>query len=183
MHIAPRDFLEVTGSAVELRSAEVHSFLITGTMQTAQAASKPIITNENQTMSYATMLKEKVYPTREQAIILDSIENLTIQDYAEGISKLTDPLNITHISRISKNRVCLYLRSKKIVDELTDVHRHAKIGQHKLEIRPLIVKTKRVILSNVGPDVPDEMIIEGLTQYHKSLQLKRLSAAQNSRTS
>lgn len=120
--------------------------------------------SSSQNSSYAEMAHQMQYPSREQAIVLDAIEGLQLQDYAEGIAKLINPIGITHISRISKNRVCLYLRTKEIAADLTDNHQTAKVGIHNLVIRSLISKTKRIIISNASADIPNSVIKNELTR-------------------
>ena len=88
------------------------------------------------------------------------MDGLTIQHYAVAISKITEPINIQYISRISHARVCLFLSSKKLADDLSS--KQVTIGEHLLEIRPLLTKTKRVMISNVYPNITPTAILEEL---------------------
>lgn len=114
--------------------------------------------------SYARALQQEQCPTKEQAIILDSIEGLTVREYALAIGSIVDPRNIRFVSRTSHGRVCLYLSSKEIADNLTDNNTKVKIGEHVLEIRPLISKSKRIIISNVPPIVPAAFLEKELSK-------------------
>ncbi|KAK2577810.1 hypothetical protein KPH14_012693 [Odynerus spinipes] len=116
-------------------------------------------------MSYARIAQQTLFPTREQAIVLDSAEGITIQEYTIAIGKLIDPKNVRFASRISHGRVCLYLNSKESVDKLIESHTKVYIGQHVLEIRPLISKAKRIILSNVCPIIPHQTIQDELFKH------------------
>lgn len=102
------------------------------------------------------------YPTREQAIVLDAVEGLTISEYTVAVGKLIEPNNIRFVSRISHGRICLYLSSKELVEKLTETNTKVNIGTHSLPIRTLISKAKRVILSNVCPIIPNKKIIDEL---------------------
>lgn len=51
-------------------------------------------------VSYANVTKQDVFPTKEQVIILDSIEGITIMEYASTIAKLTGPSASIHIKNI-----------------------------------------------------------------------------------
>lgn len=93
--------------------------------------------------SYANITMQP--PTKENATVIDAIEGLTVQDYAEAIGNLIDPMNITHISRISKNRVCLYFKSKQIAQQFVDKHPKIKIQNQIIDVRLLTRRTKRVI--------------------------------------
>ena len=90
--------------------------------------------------SYATVTQQ---PTKEQAILLDSIEGITIQDYAVSIGNIIGPSNIKFISRISNGRICLYLSSKQVADNLVNKQTKINSRNHTLEIRPLISNLKR----------------------------------------
>ena len=118
------------------------------------------------TSSYAQVAQQTQFPTREQAIVLDSVEGISIQEYTVAIGKITDPKNIRFVSRISHGRVCLYLNSKENADKLTESNKKVVIGQHALEIRPLISKAKRIILSNVCPIIPHHIVQEELIKHN-----------------
>ena len=64
--------------------------------------------------------KKHTFPTKEDAIIIDSIDNAQLKDYTLAVEKLMTPKNIKFVSRISKNHVCLYFTNKEIVNKLTD---------------------------------------------------------------
>ena len=104
-------------------------------------------------------------PSKDQAIILDSLEGVPVQDYLLAISTVVDKSDIRYISKISHGRVCIYLSSKEIADKLTDNNVKITIGNHKLEIRPLMSKSKRIILSNVCPIIPSTIIEEELLKH------------------
>ncbi|CAK9799807.1 Transposon TX1 uncharacterized 82 kDa protein [Anthophora quadrimaculata] len=116
--------------------------------------------------SYAQKAQQLQFPTREQAIVIDSIDGVSIQDYTVEIGKIVGPSKIRFVSRISHGRVCIYLDSKQTADKLTDNHVKIKLGAHSLVIRPLIVKSKRIILSNVCPIIPHSFILDELTKLN-----------------
>lgn len=118
------------------------------------------------TSLYSQAAQQMAFPTREQAIVLDSVDGVSVQDYVKQISKIVDPINIRFVSRISNSRVCLYLNSKQIVDKLTETPTKINIGSNVLEIRPLISQHKRIILSNVCPIIPHDKISEELKKYN-----------------
>ncbi|KAK2577971.1 hypothetical protein KPH14_012745 [Odynerus spinipes] len=113
-----------------------------------------------------------VFPKKEQGIIIEAKDGLTIKDYATEIAKLTDPNNIRFISKISNNRVCIFLSSKEIADELTEHHKEIHIQNNILQLRPLISKLKRIIISNVSPVIPHMIIQEALQKLGIPVQSK-----------
>lgn len=108
--------------------------------------------------TYAKVTQKEQCPTRNQAIVLDSIEGLTIRDYALAIGGIIGPSNMISISRISQNRICIYMISEEKADELVNSHKQVTINNHLLEIRPLNVKTQRILISNVHSSIPNESI-------------------------
>ena len=132
--------------------------------QSTQEMQQPTV--NNQKVSYAKIAQQTVYPKREQAIVTDSVEGITIKEYAVAIAQIIGPHNILYISRISHGRVCLYLSCQEIADKLTETHKHINIQTHTLEIRPLISKTKRIIISNVHPVIPNNVIENKLSEFN-----------------
>lgn len=111
-------------------------------------------------VSYANVTSKSTHPTKHQAIIIDSIDGIMIRDYLLSLSKVTKSSSIRFISRISNSRICVYLDSKQTADELVDVVKKVKVKDHLLEIRPLLTRNKRIVLSNVCPVIPHEVIEE-----------------------
>ena len=93
---------------------------------------------------------------------MDTLDGVTIQEYAIAIGKKVEPSNIKYISRISQGRVCLYLSSKSVVEILMNTDNKVNIGDKTLEIRTLISRSKRVTISNVCPVIPSSVIISEL---------------------
>lgn len=115
-------------------------------------------------VSYAQMIQNIQVPTKEQAIVLDAVDGLSVSTYTLAIGKITEPANIKYISRISNGRVCIYLNSKETADTL--IGRKVNIGPHSLEIRPLVTRAKRIIISNACPIIPNETILWALAQVN-----------------
>ena len=139
-------------------------FLFTGALAPKpKIKMMPILQKTQQKNSYAHVADQPQFPTREHAIILDSIEGITIQEYTLAVGKLVGSKNVRFVSRISHGRVCIYLNSKETADSvITDPPTKINIGSHCLEIRPLITKSKRIILSNVCPIIPHNVILDEL---------------------
>ncbi|KAK2575222.1 hypothetical protein KPH14_002684 [Odynerus spinipes] len=104
-----------------------------------------------------------MYPSKEQAIVTDASDGLTIKDYTIAIGKIVGPKNIRFVSRISNGRVYLYLSSKNLVDRVMSVNSTINIGwSHNLRLKPLVSKDVRIIISNVCPVIPHSIIEEKL---------------------
>ena len=102
-------------------------------------------------------------PTKEQAIVLNAVDNLKLTDYVVAIADVVQPENITFASRMSNGRVCIYLSSKALVDEFVAKHSTVKINESEITVRRLMNPARRIIFSNVCPSVPNS-ILENLVQ-------------------
>ena len=100
----------------------------------------------------------RVYPSKEVAIIADSIEGTSITDYACAIEKLSSKSAIRFVSRISNDRVCVYLDSRQSAFQLLCKHSTIVVKDTIVGIRPLISSSKRIIFSGVSPSIPNEYI-------------------------
>ncbi|KAJ8669989.1 hypothetical protein QAD02_001248 [Eretmocerus hayati] len=133
------------------------------TTETSESTEESRVSNNGPSiLSYASVTGQEQLPTREQAIVLKSMEGLTVQDYAMSIGNIIEPVNITDISRISQGRVCLYLKSKEIAEHLIENVKTVCVANHTLEIRSLVTRAKRILISNVEPIVPNDLITKEL---------------------
>lgn len=137
----------------------------------SQSQDKVTMNSPPNTQSYAGMASRIAFPKKEQAIVIESIEGLTVHDYTVAVGKLVNPTNIRFVSRISQGRICLYLSSTELVTRLTSPgNNKITINSKMLEIRPLIANTQRIILSNVCPIIPHDVITEKLKEIGISLK-------------
>ena len=79
------------------------------------------------------------------------------------------PKNIIFSSRISNNRICIYLSSKAIVDKLINERTPFKINNKILYGRRLITPSQRLVLSNVCPTIPNHILVTELEGKNLSL--------------
>ena len=110
------------------------------------------------TTSYATVAESDVFPKKDQAIIIESRPDIPLDEYTAAVGKLIGANSIRFASRMSHGRICMFLDSKQTADDLTEKHTSITIQNHILELRPLITKFQRLILSNVCPVVPHSII-------------------------
>lgn len=123
--------------------------------------------------SYSTIARtatKAIFPTKSQAIIIDAKESYKLFDYVESLGTIVDPKNITFASRISNNRICIYLSSAKLVDSLMKSP-NIKLGNTEIPIRRLVTPAKRIVISNAHPIIPHDVIEESL----KKMNLKIVS--------
>lgn len=121
---------------------------------------------ESQQMNYTTATKNLYFPKKDQAIIIDALEGFSIRDYIKEITKIINPANIRFISRISNNRICIYFATKEIANDLVEKTKTIMLGNSSIQIRPLISKARRIILSNVCSLISHENIEKILNQIN-----------------
>ena len=78
--------------------------------------------------------------------------------------KALNPTNIRFASRIANNRTCSYVPRKTFVDKLTSGNLNILTKDRLISVRFLIMKTKRIILSNVCPIIPRNVILDTFKQ-------------------
>lgn len=132
-----------------------------------QTASKNIMSQENSgtqnlspSTSYSSVAKsvpKPVFPKKDQAIVLHAEENLKLFDYVKAIGDIIGAKNIIFASRISNNRICIYLSKTELVDLIVNSHSIISIGNKSFNIRRLISPTKRILISNISPCIPHDL--------------------------
>ncbi|KAF0721296.1 Transposon TX1 uncharacterized protein, partial [Aphis craccivora] len=102
-------------------------------------SSQPLIThtlnNNTDNINFASAAAMEKTPSREQAIVFNSIDGVPQIEYILAIGKLVKPKKKKIVSRISNNRFCIFL---------------------------LINPAKRFIISNVCTSIPNQAIIDAL---------------------
>ncbi|KAJ8683454.1 hypothetical protein QAD02_019246 [Eretmocerus hayati] len=110
--------------------------------------------------TFTTVSANSMRPKRQDAIVFDSVENLTNDDYLDGLEELIDLVHVKAISKISGGRVSVYLSSRNLVDEVKN--KRLQMKEYTLVIKPLINNNKRVVISSVHLSIPDEGVTEAL---------------------
>lgn len=126
----------------------------------------------NKMASHASATLSDSFPKEDQAIVIDAIDNQSVDNYVSQLLHLVNRESIKAISRISNNRICVYLDSRITADNLIDKHQSITIDNKILAIRPLISRSKRIILSNVRPSIPHEVLEKALKESKVKLDSK-----------
>lgn len=124
------------------------------------------------TTSYSTAAKsvpKPVFPKKDQAIVFHSEESLKLLDYVKAVGDIVGPKNISFASRISNNRICIYLSNRELVDKLIAAHQVISIKDMDLNIRRLVSPTKRIIISNISPSIPHDIAETALKNLNLNL--------------
>jgi len=119
-------------------------------------------TTKNTIRNYASATANDNSPSREQALVFNSIDGIPQRKYIIAIGKIISLKNIVFVSRISNNRFCIFLSNKKILDSLLESTQTITINDQLIQIRRLINPSKRIVISNVCPSIPNQVIIDAL---------------------
>lgn len=118
-------------------------------------------TQNKQNQLYSRVLKS--FPSKKQAILLPAANDDTaLIEYIVGIGRLIGPTKIISASKISKNRICIYLDSEKTVEDFMNTHAGITINNKRIDARKLVAPSKKLILSNVHSCIPNSLILEAL---------------------
>ena len=128
----------------------------------------PKPTFAEKTKSKITPLTEFQYPEEDQAIIFRHIENTKILDYLKAfLTVIKDPKAIIAASRVSNNRVVIFLDSADRVNNLLATHKYFLLGENNVTIHRLRSPTSKIILSNVSPAIPNSVLLDHLVHNFK----------------
>ncbi|KAJ8680510.1 hypothetical protein QAD02_016297 [Eretmocerus hayati] len=108
--------------------------------------------------TYANVAMLSSLPEREEAIVIDLIEGLTNDDYIDGLEKMIDMKDKRAISKIFGARVCVYLSNEDLVSQL----KNKVIEVKNYSFKPLNDNNRRVVISNIHPDIPHGSMNEAM---------------------
>jgi hypothetical protein len=117
----------------------------------------------------------KTYPKKNQAILYNALPNTKIADYIFTTGNIVGAESIIAASRISNNRICIYLDSKEKVDGFISSSGGITINQIFIPACKLVAPTKKIIFSNVQPCIPDSLLLDQI----QALNLKPASTIQD----
>lgn len=117
------------------------------------------------TKAKITPLTEFNFPTSDQGIIFPYIADAKIRDYLIAMTDhVGDPKHIIAASRISNNRVTIFLSNTQLVDTFLSKSDGLMIMNQRIVGRPMKNKPKKIILSNVSPTISNVTLEKALTE-------------------
>lgn len=121
--------------------------------------SSPSTSSQNNGRSFANVTKNTriSYPKRDQGIIIDATEDTHTEEIIFKIGDIIGPQNIIASAR-KNHRVYAFLSKKQYVDTLINEHKFINIEDQAVEIKRLITPAQRLVISNVCPTIPHEVI-------------------------
>ncbi len=125
--------------------------------------------SSTENVSYSSIVKQNsegnsdVFPKKNQAIVIPIVQEITNEEYLVSLSEYIPPSKLRFVSRMSNNRLCVYLDSKETVDKLLENHCEITIRKKPVRIRRLINPVRRILISCVCPIIPHSVIERELT--------------------
>lgn len=116
--------------------------------------------------SFANRTKRTLF-TKEQGIIMHAVDGIKPEEYVYALGEITAPINILNFSKISNQRIRIYLKNKTIAENITNTYKKIQVKDadnklHDVSIRPLSIQTKRIVISGACPEIPDDLLINEL---------------------
>lgn len=128
-------------------------------MNTSDSRGSTTVTQTESSQNSNTRSSEStMFPKKDLAIIMNTAGDLKLIDYVLAIGNIIDPKNISFASRISNNRICIYVKTINLVDLIIQNHSNLTINGHDISVRRLITPARRLIISNVCPSIPNSLI-------------------------
>ncbi|EEZ99120.1 Transposon TX1 uncharacterized 82 kDa protein-like Protein [Tribolium castaneum] len=124
---------------------------------TPQLINQQQSTNSNMTkQTYASISKQtqNQFLPRSHAIVIDTLDDFKLTDYVVAIGTIIGPKFIKSASRISNNRICIYLTSTELVNQLINDKKTIRIEDKEFKIRKLITLAQRLVIGNVCTSIP-----------------------------
>lgn len=131
----------------------------------SQASNSNIYTQMNQSNTYSSILKSTNYPNKQQAIVLQKVENVELHEYLLALETITDLKNITDAYPTSFNRIFVFLKTKELADEIVNNHTHILVKDQIVSIRKLINPAKRLTISTPAY-IPNEVLLEKFVELN-----------------
>lgn len=117
-----------------------------------------IFTPKNQT--YANKLNK--VNSKKLSIVFPSYKDIHINQYIRAVGEKIGPNKITHASKISRDRACVVLSDEDTVNAFIDNFGEITVNHTTLKARKMLQTSKRLILSQVYPDISNECLKEAL---------------------
>ncbi|CAG7723020.1 unnamed protein product [Allacma fusca] len=115
--------------------------------------------------TFSNAVSQEIFPTKDQAIIFQHIPGTNATYYAEKMSAKIGVENILHCGVISEQRVRMYLKSADLAKQFLETDGTLEIDRKIIRARPYMTKNKKIIISNVPPHVPHDVILNVITAH------------------
>ena len=102
---------------------------------------------------------------RRNGVSFVSIPSVSVHEYIKEFANTIPVDSIVSASRISQQRIAVYLDSAEAVRDAVD--KGFSFQNSFVEVSPLLLPTTRLTLSNVYPEVPNEILLKQISSFCK----------------
>lgn len=118
-------------------------------------------------MTYANTVrnnkKQINYPHANQGIVMDNIKEIHLEEYLLELQNIINPQKIHSASRMS-NKIYIFFIDKQTTDNFTEKYKSINVLNNIIEIKRYTDYTKRIIISNCLPMIPNSVIEQKLIE-------------------
>lgn len=131
-----KNFTLSTSSTLQADNKHVTAAFASHTNYDNHTSSQPLLAhtsitslnkNTDNNINFASAAAMEKTPSREHAIVFNSIDGIPQIQYILAIGNILQPKNIKFVSRISNNRFCIFLSNEQILDTLLQTTKHINI--------------------------------------------------------
>jgi len=100
-------------------------------------------------------------PTDEQGLVFNCVSDYKIRDYLVALTStkiIEDPSHIIAVSKVSRNRLVIHLKSKEILNSFFQNYGGFQIEETYIKCRRLTSPIKKIIFSHVNPSIPNNIL-------------------------
>ena len=103
--------------------------------------------------------------SRSNGISFNAAPDISIHEYIKAFVSTTPANRVLSASRISNQRIAIYLNSKD--DVLSAVNNGLTYNNTYIPVSPLVLPTTRLTLSNVYPEIPNDTLTKQISNFCK----------------
>ena len=109
--------------------------------------------------------------TRHHGVAFSVEDNVPIATYVDAITDTIDSQSVISASRISNGRAAVYMKTRQDVEDATMFG--FRLKDSFVNVTPLVQPTTRLVLSNVYPELPNELLAKNLSSFCKVISTIR----------
>lgn len=141
------------------------NFLATMASEAEQASRDKPGTSSAQTTVPVSAAEPFKAVSRNNGIVFGSAAHVPIHDYIRAFADTIPAHCIVSASRISNQRIAMYLNSKEAV--LSAVNNGLTFRGAFIQVLPLVLPTTRLTLSNVYTEIPNSVLVKQVSAFCK----------------
>lgn len=120
----------------------------------------PLGSSPSQSLSYSQVAEpDEVRPKNHLAVVVELLDKDFNNDkYIDAMLKHIKLEDITHVSRISRKRLCFYLSSEEKVTQLVNITKYVNVEGQQVRINHMVNKAVKVVISNADASISNSAI-------------------------